>query len=45
MADIEKVDGEIVTGGTVEQTTELQKLEFRLINPTEGNFLRRIDWK
>lgn len=44
MADIEKVDGEIVTGGTVEQTTELQKLEFRLINPTEGNFLRRIDW-
>ena len=44
MADIEKVDGEIVTGGTAEQTTELQKLEFRLINPTEGNFLRRIDW-
>jgi hypothetical protein len=35
-----------VTGEVVSETavTEPQAMEFRLINPTEGGFLRHIDW-
>ena len=38
--ETEVVTGEIVTTGV----TDLSTLDFKLINPTEGNFLRKIEW-
>lgn len=44
--EIQKVDGEVVTEGTDGAALAPAKaeMEFRLINPTEGGFLKRIEW-
>ena len=41
--EIQKVEGEVVAEGA-ELAPVKAEMEFRLINPTEGGFLKRIEW-
>ena len=41
--EIQKVEGEVVAEGA-ELAPAKAEMEFRLINPTEGGFLKRIEW-